>query len=75
MTTYAKPENAVKRARRVNPKTELAYFIPKPKAIPTRAGPSCTPYPKEFYDGKELRPFEGRPGAMDFKKCPSRGIR
>jgi len=26
------------------------------------------------YDGAELRPYEGRPGAMDFKKCPSRGL-
>lgn len=26
------------------------------------------------YDGKELRPFEGRPGAMDAFNLPSRGI-
>lgn len=26
------------------------------------------------YDGAELRPFDGRPGAMDFKKWPSRGL-
>lgn len=26
------------------------------------------------YDGRELRPFEGRPGAMDFKSKPSRGF-
>lgn len=26
------------------------------------------------YDGAELRPFDKRPGAMDFKKWPSRGI-
>ncbi len=26
------------------------------------------------YDGAELRPLEGRPGAMDFKKWPSRGL-
>lgn len=26
------------------------------------------------YDGAELKPFEGRPGAMDFKKCKSKGF-
>ena len=26
------------------------------------------------YDGKELRPFEGRPGAMDAFSLPSRGF-
>lgn len=26
------------------------------------------------YDGKELRPFQGRPGAMDAYKLPSRGL-
>lgn len=26
------------------------------------------------YDGAELRPFEGRPGAMDFKALPSLGM-
>jgi len=30
--------------------------------------------PTHAYDGKELRPFTGRPGAMNFKKCPSRGL-
>lgn len=27
------------------------------------------------YDGAELRPFDKRAGAMDFKKWPSRGLR
>lgn len=27
------------------------------------------------YDGAELRPFDKRPGAMDFKQWPSRGLR
>lgn len=26
------------------------------------------------YDGAELRPFDKRPGAMDFKKWPSKGL-
>lgn len=26
------------------------------------------------YDGAELRPFDKRPGAMDFKQWPSRGL-
>jgi hypothetical protein len=29
---------------------------------------------RETYDGAELRPFEGRPGAMDAYKLPSKGI-
>lgn len=29
---------------------------------------------RKVYDGKELRPFEGRPGAMDAYNLPSRGI-
>lgn len=45
----------------------------KPKA----AAPP-TPYPYYWkngtYDGKELRPYEGRPGAMDAYALPSRGI-
>ena len=32
------------------------------------------PIPKGTYDGAELRPFDGRPGAMDFKKWPSKGL-
>lgn len=29
---------------------------------------------RELYDGKELKPFEGRPGSMDAHALPSRGI-
>lgn len=29
----------------------------------------------DTYEGKELRPFDQRPGAMDFKALPSKGIR
>lgn len=29
---------------------------------------------RETYDGAELKPFTGRPGAMDAFKLPSRGI-
>ncbi|NVN99264.1 MAG: hypothetical protein HXX17_08070 [Geobacteraceae bacterium] len=29
---------------------------------------------KELYDGAELRPFDGRKGAMDFKALPSKGL-
>jgi hypothetical protein len=28
-----------------------------------------------LYDGKELRPYQGRPGAMDAFALPSRGFR
>lgn len=29
---------------------------------------------KGLYDGRELRPFDGRPGAMDAYRLPSRGF-
>jgi hypothetical protein len=47
-------------------------FVPKhrdPRIVPPRV--------VEFtgtYDGAELRPFDDRPGAMDFKKYPSKGL-
>lgn len=33
---------------------------------------TTNPYERPVYDGAELRPFEGRPGAMDALKLPSR---
>ena len=40
-------------------------------AVPTRAGPPYKPADTGTYDGRELRPFDGRPGAMDAFKLPS----
>lgn len=74
MTTYKKPDSDAKRVHRVNATIATHQFPIKP--IP----PLAKPPKKDFrangklYDGKELRPFEGRPGAMDFKKHPSRGL-
>ena len=34
--------------------------------------PTTNPYEQPVYDGAELRPFEGRPGALDALKLPSR---
>ena len=34
--------------------------------------PTTNHYERPVYDGAELRPFEGRPGAMDAFKLPSR---
>ena len=51
-----------------------APFVAKPKdpdLVPGRLVPQWT---NELYDGAELRPFDGRPGAMDFKKYPSKGL-
>lgn len=65
---------------KVNPLVSTHLFPMKPLkryAKPfdaTKAQPNTTDVMSGHYDGKELRPFEGRPGAMDFKKLPSRGI-
>lgn len=34
--------------------------------------PTTNPYERPVYDGAELHPFEGHPGAMDALKLPSR---
>lgn len=60
-----------KKAERVNQFVPLDRFPYKP--VPALAGP-INMTTTLFYDGKELRPFEGRPGSMDFKKCPSKGF-
>lgn len=71
MTTYKKPDSDAKRVRRVTPTVPTHAFEAKPIEPFTNAQPKVE---RALYDGKELRPFEGRPGAMDFKKCPSRGL-
>lgn len=74
MTTYKKPDSDAKRVHRVNATVATHQFPIKP--IPALANPPKNDFrtDEDSYDGKELRPFEGRPGAMDFKKCPSRGL-
>lgn len=73
MTTHAKPENAVKRVRRVNATVPVDRFPYKP--IPAMTTPPQNDFRAngKLYDGRDLRPFEGRPGALDFLKYPSRG--
>lgn len=58
---------------RVNKKSDLSTFPTYEPLKPLVESPKI-PYPTETYDGKELRPFDGRPGAMDFKKYPSKGL-
>ena len=41
------------------------------EAAPTLAGPP-TPPSRALYTGAELRPYEGRAGALDALACPSR---
>jgi len=83
MTTYKKPDSDIKKATRVNATVETHLFPMKPLKPTKRyasvkthgtATANTTPILAGLYDGKELRPFEGRPGAMDFKKCPSKGF-
>ena len=38
------------------------------------AQPWCISVMTGHYDGRELRPFDGRPGAMDAYSLPSRGV-
>ena len=64
----------IEKVRRVNPKVATHLFPMNP--LPARAQPSRNDFRADglLYDGRELRPFEGRPGAMDFKKYPSKGL-
>ena len=43
---------------------------PPSKALPN----TINPFEGDPYDGAELRPFDGRPGAMDAFRLPSRGL-
>ena len=36
--------------------------------------PAADLFERPIYKGDELKPYDGRQGAMDFKKLPSRGI-
>lgn len=62
-----------KRVHRVNKSVETHLFPMKP--LPRTAQPNTNDFRADgqLYDGAELRSFAFRPGAMDFKKYPSRG--
>ena len=60
-----------------HPMNNSKYNLPSQKPKKISPAPERLPYGwnrHELYDGKELRAFEGRPGAMDAYKLPSRGI-
>lgn len=65
--------STTKRVHRVNPETPTHVFPMKP--LPRVAQPNTNDFRNsgQLYDGAELRSFAFRPGAMDFKKYPSRG--
>lgn len=65
MTT--KKTNALLAPRQYGPIQKIAIATSESSRI-TNAGS------KGLYDGRELRPFEGRPGAMDAYRLPSRGF-
>ena len=48
------------------------------RATPTKTSTATSPsgdlFSRSTYDGRELRPFEGRAGAMRAYTLPSRGI-
>lgn len=48
----------------------LEKVNPPSKALPN----TINPYEGDPYDGAELKPFDGRPGAMDAFRLPSRGL-
>lgn len=53
------------------------YHLPeaaKPTLAQAIAGPRVVEVMKGHYNGAELRPFDGRPGAMDAYRLPSRGM-
>lgn len=62
-----KPKTSILAPRHYGPIQKIELTHPEGQRI-TNAGS------KGLYDGRELRPFEGRPGAMDAYKLPSRGF-
>lgn len=55
-------------------KTGLSKYSLTPERH-TRLKPRQVEASREPYDGRELRPFEGRPGCNDAFSKPSRGLR
>lgn len=51
----------------------FAQYTPRERA-PNEALPMRPDVFSGRYDGKELRPFDARPGAMDAYTLPSRGL-
>ena len=62
-----KPKTSILAPRHYGPIQKIVITTPESSRI-TNAGS------KGLYDGRELRPFEGRPGAMDAYRLPSRGF-
>ena len=51
------------------------HLPPEAKPMGEVAGPRVVEVMHGHYNGAELRPYNGRPGAMDAYKLPSRGMR
>lgn len=51
------------------------HLPPEVKPMGEVAGPRVVEVMHGHYNGAELRPYNGRPGAMDAYKLPSRGMR
>lgn len=64
--------NAKKLAERVNRSDPTRSDKPSKPSLAT--SPSEDLFVRATYDGRELRPFEGRAGAMDAYMLPSKGI-
>lgn len=58
----------------MNNKIKPKYSMPYPPGAAKKRDSSSWVKDK-LYDGKELRPYQGRPGAMDAFALPSRGHR
>ena len=49
-------------------------FAKRERPVNEATPPITNIWTTDIYDGAELRPYQGRPGALDFLKCPSKGL-
>ena len=64
------PQSTTKRAR----KSRHAEFEQRLAEVQANTDPIRNSNAHGYYDGAELLPFDGRPGAMDAYSLPSRGL-
>ena len=71
---YLKPHNGLTATQRKRLALEKS---PPRQRLPTEAQPRIhvNASQRESYTGAELRPYTGRPGAMDAYKLPSLGLK
>lgn len=61
-------------SQRVRKMTKWEYYVPRERD-PNEAHPRMIDlFAQPLYRGEDLRPYQGRPGALDAYKLPSRGM-